>query len=82
MSDFATSLIRTITPMIVGYVLAALASAGVKLDDAAAANLGAFMAALFSALYYAVVRIIEKTHPQAGLLLGSVKKVTYMEPKK
>lgn len=82
MSDFVTSLIRTWTPMVVGSVIAWLTARGIALDDGAVAGLTAFMAALFSALYYFVARLIERQNPKAGVLLGTAKKVEYSEIKK
>lgn len=79
MNDFVTSLIRTWTPMLVGAVVSWLATRGVNLDPEAAAGLAAFIAGLFSALYYLLVRLIERKYPEAGVLLGSTKKPNYKE---
>lgn len=81
MSDFITSIIRTYVPIIVGTILAFLASKGITLDAEAAANLTLFLGALFSGVYYLVVRLIERKFPQAGWLLGQAKVVKYTEPK-
>jgi hypothetical protein len=80
-NDFATSVIRTVTPMVAGWLLATLASWGIQLDDQAAASLGAFLAALFAAVYYVLVRLWEKKSPKAGMLLGSATKPKYGTPK-
>lgn len=77
MNDFVISLIRTWTPMAVGAFVAWLTSLGVNLDPGATAGLIAFLGALFSAVYYLIVRLIEKKYPGAGALLGAVKKVEY-----
>lgn len=77
MNDLVTSIIRTVTPSIVGAVLAALASKGVELDAQAAANLTGFLTALFGGVYYVVVRLIEQRNPKAGILLGKAKQPEY-----
>lgn len=80
MQDIFTSFIRTTVPIIVGSVVAFLAARGVNLDDNAVAGLTAFLSGLFSAVYYLLVRVIEKRYPQAGWLLGSPKPPTYGSP--
>lgn len=79
MGDLVTSIIRTVVPAIVGAVLAGLSNIGVELDAAAAANLAAFLTALFGGLYYVVIRVIESRWPKAGILLGSTKKPEYYQ---
>jgi hypothetical protein len=65
--------------MLVGLLLSLLATKGIKLDAETAANLGALLTALFGSLYYAGVRLWEKQHPAAGLLLGVAAKPVYSE---
>ncbi len=77
MNDLVTSIIRTVTPSIVGAILAVLTSAGIDLDAAAAANLTGFLTALFGGLYYVIVRLIEQRKPKAGILLGKAKQPEY-----
>ena len=78
MQDLVTSIIRTVVPLIVGAVLAFLASQGIEPVDASfAANLTAFLTFLFSALYYIVVRLVAKKFPRFEWLLGSPAKPTY-----
>lgn len=82
MSDFLTSLIRTYVPIIVGSFVGWLAVKGVSLDPNAIAGLTAFLGGLFSAVYYLVVRLLERKFPQVGILLGSTKKPEYTVPLK
>lgn len=77
MNDIVTSIIRTVVPSIVGAVLAVLAAHGINLDAQAAANLTGFLTALFGGIYYVVVRLIERTNPKVGVLLGKAKQPEY-----
>ena len=67
MTDYGRSLIRTIVPLLVGTLVAWLATRGVNVDQALilpAAD------AIFTALYYGIVRFFETKFPKAGWLLG------------
>lgn len=77
MNDLFTSVVRTVVPMIVGSVASFLATKGVDLDAATLAGLSAFLAGLFSALYYILARFLEQKFPQLGVLLGSKKTPEY-----
>jgi len=79
MSDLFTSIVRTIVPVIVGSIASFLATKGIDLDAATLAGLSAFLAGLFSAVYYLIVRLLEQKFPQLGLLLGSKKTPEYTE---
>jgi hypothetical protein len=69
--DQLASLIRTWVPIGVGFVLALLARKfGVVLDEASSAALTAGIAALASAVFYGVVRILESRWKPVGWLLG------------
>lgn len=77
MSDLFTSIVRTIVPMIVGSIASFLATKGIELDAATLAGLSTFLAGLFSALYYIIVRALEQKYPNLGILLGSKKTPEY-----
>lgn len=77
MSDYVTSLIRTVIPMVVGTVLTWLAAKGVVVDDATSAGLVAFLTGLSSAAYYVIARQLEARFPQFGWLLGVPKTPNY-----
>ena len=81
MNDLITSFIRTWTPMLVGSVVAWLTARGIEVSPENALGLTAFLSGLFSALYYAAVRLGERKWPQIGVLLGRAKQVKYTEPK-
>ena len=80
-SDFVTSLIRTYVPIIVGTVVGWLAAKGITVDSNAVAGLTAFLSGFFSAVYYLVVRVLERRYPQLGWLLGAAKKPEYASAK-
>lgn len=77
MSDQIVSLIRTVVPTIVGTIVAVLVSNGIDIDAVAQANLIGFMTALFTAIYYFIVRKFEAKYPRAGVLLGFTKQPKY-----
>ena len=82
MTDFITSLIRTWTPIAVGAVVAWLVARGIEIPKEAVDGVVAFLAALFSGLYYAIIRALETRFPQLGWLLGQAKQVKYNEMEK
>ena len=65
--DLLTSLVRTITPIIVG----AAASIGLSLDDSAVAVI------VLQILAYAIPRLLEAVDSRAGWLLGWAKQPQY-----
>lgn len=67
LSDYGTSVVRTVTPFIVGWVVALAAKWGLDLD---AATVTPIAASVIGVVYYAVVRKVEEKHPEAGKLLG------------
>lgn len=81
MNDLVVSFIRTYVPIAVGSLISFLATKGLNVDAQAGQGLIVFMTGLLIAAYYGVVRLLEKRYPQFGILLGSVKKPEYSEPK-
>lgn len=77
MSDFIISQIRTYVPLIVGAIVAWLTTKGIKINPSDASTVVPFLTAVFSGLYYTIVRLLESKFPQMGWLLGIAKKVTY-----
>lgn len=75
-ADLAPSLIRTIVPLIIGPVLARFCP-GLTANDPTVL-LGA--SAVFSYLYYVIVRMLELKAPTLGYLLGMAKAPTYVTP--
>lgn len=79
MNTFAISVIRTITPVVVGLVLAGLLRLGIVVDESASLALNAGLDALVIAGYYALARGLETRWPFLGLLLGARAEVTYTQ---
>ena len=77
MSDYLVSLIRTGVPAAVGAALAWLTTSGldVAADDRTAIAAGATVA--LTAVYYGLVRALEKRWPLVGVLLGRATPPTY-----
>lgn len=63
--DALIALVRTVVPMIVGWVLARLA-----LPAEVAPQLELILTALLTALYYSTVRALSAKWPRFGWLLG------------
>lgn len=73
MSNLGPSLIRTLVPILV-TLLGPLAARWLGIDSE---QLAAALGVLLGAVYYLVVRLIERRHPNAGLLLGQRGAPTY-----
>lgn len=69
-----TSVIRTVVPIIVGYLLSLPVSDAIGLTDE---NLTPAVSVLLSIVYYVVVRLIERHKPAAGVLLGKPTQPVY-----
>lgn len=69
-----TSLVRTIVPVVVAFVVTQAARLGVEIDEATTAEF--VMMAVF-AVYYTLARVAERHWPVLGLLLGSRRQPTY-----
>lgn len=81
MNSFLTSIIRTYVPIAVGSLASYLALHGMELDATTLAGLTAFLGGIISAVYYLVVRLLEKKFPKVGVLLGVAAKPIYKETK-
>lgn len=74
MSNYVTSVIRTLVPLVVGTVVSFLAENGLDLDQE---QITAWLIPLVVGVYYAVARFIELKVPAAGWLLGVPKQPGY-----
>lgn len=74
LSDYLVSLIRTLVPMVVGYVIRLTAGADIEVDPGA---LEVVVSGLFVGGYYALVRALEARFPVVGVLLGWMAKPKY-----
>jgi hypothetical protein len=81
MNDYFLSLIRTWVPIGIGAVLSYLAVRwGIGVDEDTQAQLAIALTAVVTAVYYALVRALEKRWPAFGKLLGTAKKPVYVAP--
>lgn len=79
--DQLASLIRTWVPIGVGFLLALLArKLDIVIDEGSSAALTSGVAALVSAVFYGIVRILEARWKPVGWLLGLAVRPQY-EPK-
>jgi len=74
MGDFGTSVIRTITPIVVGWIVLVGLKAGFNLD---ANDVAAAVYPVVAAAYYVIARALERRWPSFGWLLGSPRTPTY-----
>lgn len=74
LSDYGTSIVRTIVPFVVGAAVAYGAKAGFDLD---AETVTPIATVVIGAVYYAVVRKIEESKPEIGKLLGKAAEPVY-----
>lgn len=66
MSDIATSVVRTVVPLLVGTVVSWLAAQGINAPDSVIALSTALLAFLIGSVYYIVVRRLESKLAEAG----------------
>lgn len=64
--DVSASIIRTLTPLVVGLILSVVGSEAADIDPG---TLTACVSTLLTAAYYIFVRLLEKRWPKAGFLL-------------
>jgi hypothetical protein len=75
------SLVRTWVPIGVGFLLALLGrETSIVLDEASGAALTSGVAALASAAYYVIIRLLESSVPAVGWLLGLAVAPSYSKP--
>jgi len=82
MNDLVLSYIRTYVPIGVGAGLSWLAvKYGIGVPEDVSAQLAIGLTAVVVAVYYGLVRALEKRWPWFGKLLGASKKPVYIEPR-
>lgn len=78
-ASFWASLVRTVTPIIVGWVVSLLVSAGIPVDDEFRGAIEGLVTAGAAAAWYAIVRLLETyVTPKFGWLLGLAKAPEYV----
>lgn len=78
MNDLVTSIVRTITPMIVGTLITAAAAVGLDVETEQQASLTVIVAWLITGLYYGIARRLEQHSSGWGWLLGKPATLTYV----
>lgn len=76
LSNYVISVIRTVVPLAVGWVVARLVMAGV---DVSSESLEMALVSVLSGAWYALARALELKFPWAGVLLGYKTAPTYTQ---
>ena len=74
MSNYSKSAVRTVVPLIVGYLATLAAKSGLKIKSE---QLVVILTPIITAVYYLIVRGIEEKYPKAGHFLGVPAKPQY-----
>lgn len=74
LSDYGTSIVRTVVPFVVSFIVVQAAKWGLDID---AAEVTPIATVVIGAVYYAVVRKIEENKPEVGKLLGKAVEPVY-----
>lgn len=77
MSNFIIAIIRTVIPILVGWVVALLATASIPVDASIQAGLILSLSTLVSSLYYILVAWLERKWAWFGWLLGVARNPVY-----
>ena len=81
MSNLVASQIRTISPIVVGYLIALLArELGIVIDEGTEAQLVDAFSSIAAAAYYSLARYLERKNSSFGWLLGSKSQPIYADP--
>jgi D-alanyl-D-alanine carboxypeptidase len=76
-NDRQTSIIRTVVPYIIGFIVAMLAKYNLNLPPELMEDLPGLVTFVVGSVYYIVVRTIEPHFPAIGILLGKAKPPVY-----
>ena len=76
LKDYELSVRRTVVPAVVGLILAQAARANLTLP---AEHVQGLVEAVFITGYYALVRMVERYVPEAGVLLGAFIQPRYRD---
>jgi len=75
--DYTASIVRTLTPLLVGLVLGVFGSEVAGVNEA---SLTPVIAAVIAGVYHALIRALEQKYPKVGVLLGWPTAPTYSKP--
>lgn len=77
MTNAVISLLRTYSPIVAGAIITFLVAHGFGIDASVTNPLADVLFAVSSAVYYAVVRLLESVHGGFGWLLLAARKPRY-----
>ena len=77
MQSLFTSIVRTLVPFLVGYVVSLLVTQGVDVSENFEDQLSGFLTFAFGAIYYVAVRLLARKFPKLEWLLGIPTKPSY-----
>lgn len=77
MSNFLVQIIRSVVPIVVGWVVGLLAAASINVSPEDQATLVVSASTLAASLYYIGVAWLERTYPVFGWLLGVARNPVY-----
>lgn len=80
MSNFIIAVIRTVIPIVAGWVVALLTAANIPVEAEVQAGLIVSLSAIVSSLYYALVAWLERKWSWFGWLLGIARNPIYPKP--
>jgi hypothetical protein len=81
MQNLFTSIVRTLVPYLVGFVVSVFTAQGLEVSQDLQVQLASFMTFAFGGLYYVLVRLMARKFPQLEWLLGVPVKPVYKEIK-
>lgn len=76
-AGFATQIIRTIVPFLVGLIAAALLNAGFSIPSELQESVSASLVVTIGSLYYVAIAALEKKFPKFGWFLGVASQPHY-----
>lgn len=82
MSNFIIAVIRTVIPIIIGWVVGLLAAINIPVDPEIQAGLILSVSTLTASLYYVAVAWLERKWAWFGWLLGVARNPIYAPPAK
>ena len=77
MSNFLIAVIRSVVPIVVGWLVALLAAASIPVEPDVAVGLTVTLSTLVASLYYIGVAWLERAWPWFGWLLGVARNPVY-----
>ena len=80
MSNFIIAIVRTVIPIIVGWVVGLLAAINIPIEPDVQAGLVLSLSTLTASLYYLLVAWLERRWRWFGWLLGVARNPVYEQP--